>query len=243
MRRGAWVLPEVPERASPTDELGNAFVTAGCRCRSSRVALQARAEDGGRGARPTSACPSPTTSSAEAHPTISSDLLPRIGHGDIEVKPNIAEFAGGRTVRFTDGSEEEVDLVVYCTGYKITFPFFDAGPDLGARQRDPALPPGRQPRAPGPLLHRPAAAARRDHAARRGAVGVDRRRARGQGRAAVARARWSAVDHRATASAMASATSPRSATRSRSTSRPTCARCAASGARAGCGRLRTSQRT
>jgi hypothetical protein len=28
-------------------------------------------------------------------------------------------------VRFADGSEEEIDLVIYCTGYKMTFPFFD----------------------------------------------------------------------------------------------------------------------
>ena len=28
-------------------------------------------------------------------------------------------------VRFTDGSEVHADLVVYCTGYRITFPFFD----------------------------------------------------------------------------------------------------------------------
>ncbi len=41
------------------------------------------------------------------------------------MKPNIERFAGGRAVRFADGREEEVDLVVYCTGYKITFPFFD----------------------------------------------------------------------------------------------------------------------
>ena len=52
-------------------------------------------------------------------------MLSRLGHGDIAVKPNIDRFAGGRTVRFADGSEEEIDLVVYCTGYKITFPFFD----------------------------------------------------------------------------------------------------------------------
>ncbi|MBN9622100.1 MAG: NAD(P)/FAD-dependent oxidoreductase, partial [Actinobacteria bacterium] len=44
--------------------------------------------------------------------------------GDIAAKPNIDRFTGGRGVRFVDGSEEEVDLVVYCTGYKITFPFF-----------------------------------------------------------------------------------------------------------------------
>jgi dimethylaniline monooxygenase (N-oxide forming) len=61
----------------------------------------------------------------EAHPTVSSELLPRIGHGDIAVKPNIDCFAAGRTVRFVDGSEEEIDLVVYCTGYEISFPFLD----------------------------------------------------------------------------------------------------------------------
>jgi hypothetical protein len=61
----------------------------------------------------------------EAHPTVSSELLPRIGHGDIMVKPNIDRFMGGRKVRFVDGSEEEVDLVIYCTGYEITFPFLE----------------------------------------------------------------------------------------------------------------------
>ena len=67
--------------------------------------------------------PKPDHKLLEAHPTVSSELLPRLGHGDITIKPNIDRFAGGRTVRFVDGSEEEIDLVVYCTGYKITFPF------------------------------------------------------------------------------------------------------------------------
>jgi dimethylaniline monooxygenase (N-oxide forming) len=69
--------------------------------------------------------PEPDHKLAEAHPTVSSDLLPRVGHGDIAIKPNIAEFTGGKTVRFEDGSAEEIDVVIYCTGYKITFPFFD----------------------------------------------------------------------------------------------------------------------
>ena len=70
--------------------------------------------------------PEPDHKLLEAHPTISSDLLPRIGHGDIVVKPNIQAFEGD-SVRFEDGSSEKVDLVIYCTGYKITFPFFDEG--------------------------------------------------------------------------------------------------------------------
>jgi dimethylaniline monooxygenase (N-oxide forming) len=69
--------------------------------------------------------PKPDHKLLEAHPTVSSELLPRIGHGDIAVKANIDRFSGGRTVRFVDGSEEEIDLVVYCTGYEIAFPFLD----------------------------------------------------------------------------------------------------------------------
>ena len=29
-------------------------------------------------------------------------------------------------MKFADGSVEPVDVIVYCTGYKVTFPFFDA---------------------------------------------------------------------------------------------------------------------
>jgi cation diffusion facilitator CzcD-associated flavoprotein CzcO len=61
----------------------------------------------------------------EAHPTISSELLGRIGHGDIAVRPGIERFTGGRVVRFVDGTQDEVDLVVWCTGYRIRFPFLD----------------------------------------------------------------------------------------------------------------------
>ena len=45
-------------------------------------------------------------------------------HGDIRVLPNIDRFEGAK-VFFVDGSAHEVDVVVYCTGYKVTFPFLD----------------------------------------------------------------------------------------------------------------------
>jgi cation diffusion facilitator CzcD-associated flavoprotein CzcO len=69
--------------------------------------------------------PKPNHRFGEAHPTISGRILDRIQHGTIEPRPNIASFAGPQ-VRFTDGSTVGADVVVYCTGYKITFPFFDA---------------------------------------------------------------------------------------------------------------------
>ncbi|HLY34541.1 MAG TPA: NAD(P)/FAD-dependent oxidoreductase, partial [Jatrophihabitantaceae bacterium] len=68
--------------------------------------------------------PEPDHKLLEAHPTISDDLLTRLGHGDITVKPNI-ERLDGDTVHFADGTSERIDRIVYCTGYKITFPFLD----------------------------------------------------------------------------------------------------------------------
>jgi dimethylaniline monooxygenase (N-oxide forming) len=57
---------------------------------------------------------------------VSGRILDRIGHGTITPKPNIAHLHE-REIEFTDGTRVEADVVVYCTGYKISFPFFDEG--------------------------------------------------------------------------------------------------------------------
>jgi dimethylaniline monooxygenase (N-oxide forming) len=122
VRRGAYVLPKYMN-GKPIDEVSNPIF--------SRLPLAfqrffaMRGLEIAAGDMTTYGLPKPDHKLFEAHPTVSSELLPRLGHGDITVKPNIDRFADGRTVRFADGSEEEIDLVVYCTGYKITFPFFD----------------------------------------------------------------------------------------------------------------------
>ena len=122
MRRGAWVLPKflggkpIDEAAPP---IASYLPIAVQRFFFNRLLKTAVGEMTDYG------LPEPDHRLLEAHPTVSSELLPRIGHGDIAVKPNIDRFAGGRTVRFADGSEEQVDLVVYCTGYRIEFPFLD----------------------------------------------------------------------------------------------------------------------
>lgn len=122
MRRGAWIVPKYLG-GRPTDELGNPVINR-LPMRLVRGLLAQRVKQAV--GEPTDfGLPEPDHRLGEAHPTVSSELLPRIGHGDIAVKPNIERFAGGRTVRFADGSEEEIDLVIFCTGYKITFPFFD----------------------------------------------------------------------------------------------------------------------
>jgi cation diffusion facilitator CzcD-associated flavoprotein CzcO len=68
--------------------------------------------------------PMPDHRPLQSHPTVSQDLLSRIGHGDIAVKPPIRELRG-RYVLFEDGSEEAVDAIIWCTGYRVSFPFFD----------------------------------------------------------------------------------------------------------------------
>jgi hypothetical protein len=120
MRRGAYVLPKYLN-GKPIDEAAPAIasrlplaVQRFFMARMLKVAIGEMTDYG---------LPKPDHKLLEAHPTVSSELLSRIGHGDIAVKPNIERFTGGRTVRFADGSTEEIDLVVYCTGYKITFPF------------------------------------------------------------------------------------------------------------------------
>lgn len=68
--------------------------------------------------------PEPDHRFGSAHPTISSRILDRFAHGAITYKPNIESLKGDR-IRFVDGSEQEAEVLVYCTGYHVTFPFFD----------------------------------------------------------------------------------------------------------------------
>ena len=169
--------------------------------------------------------PKPDHRFGEAHPTVSGRILDRIQHGTITPKPNIASLEGSQ-VRFADGSAVEADVVVYCTGYKITFPFFDEDLISAPGQPHRAVPARLSPRHPEPLLHRPAAAARRDHAAGRGPGRVGRRLPARRLRRCRRRASCAPTSP-PTRPRCASATSPPSATRSRSTSTTTCTTLAA----------------
>ena len=68
--------------------------------------------------------PTPNHGFFEAHPTQSVELPLRLGSGDVVPKPNV-ELLDGSTVHFSDGTSDEFDVIVYATGYNITFPFFD----------------------------------------------------------------------------------------------------------------------
>jgi cation diffusion facilitator CzcD-associated flavoprotein CzcO len=121
MRRGAHVLPKYLF-GMPTDHLTSSPLARGPFAMQKlgmkamlRLAVGRMSDYG---------LPEPDHDVLEAHPTISDDLLTRLGHGDIAVKPNIDRFEGAK-VFFTDGSAVEADVVVYCTGYRVSFPFLD----------------------------------------------------------------------------------------------------------------------
>jgi dimethylaniline monooxygenase (N-oxide forming) len=121
MRRGAHVMPKYLFGV-PTDHLNDSPIARGpLRLQQLTMAVALRLNVG----RVTDyGLPKPDHAVLHAHPTVSDDLLTRLGHGDITVKPNIDRFEGAK-VFFVDGTAAEVDTVVYCTGYKVSFPFLD----------------------------------------------------------------------------------------------------------------------
>jgi cation diffusion facilitator CzcD-associated flavoprotein CzcO len=121
-RSGAWVVPKyLLGRPLDTVIKTNPRLPIGLQRRLARIIprlASGRMEDFG--------LPTPDHHFLQAHPTVSSELLLRLGSGDAIAKPNIAELQSDR-VRFVDGTVEPVDAIIYATGYNISFPFFDPG--------------------------------------------------------------------------------------------------------------------
>ncbi|HEX6962313.1 MAG TPA: NAD(P)-binding domain-containing protein, partial [Lacipirellula sp.] len=70
--------------------------------------------------------PKPDHKLFESHPILNSQLHHHVGHGRLQLRPDVNELAGNR-VRFADGREDEVDTIIFATGYRVTFPFIDNG--------------------------------------------------------------------------------------------------------------------
>jgi dimethylaniline monooxygenase (N-oxide forming) len=120
-RRGAWIVPKYI-LGRPTDQLSNdPRVPFAVRRRFFETLIRAYS---GRPER--FGLPRPDHRFGAAHPTVSGRILDRIQHGTITPKPTIARLDGDDVV-FADGTRAHADVVVYCTGYKISFPFFDPG--------------------------------------------------------------------------------------------------------------------
>jgi hypothetical protein len=61
----------------------------------------------------------------EAHPTACNTYIDHLIHGRTIVKPGIERLDGKRVI-FTDGSAEEIDFLVWATGFRPSFPFIDS---------------------------------------------------------------------------------------------------------------------
>ncbi|MFZ9802425.1 MAG: NAD(P)/FAD-dependent oxidoreductase, partial [Candidatus Nanopelagicales bacterium] len=66
--------------------------------------------------------PKPDHRLFETHPTLNTEILQRLQHGDVIAKPDIKEFSGNEVI-FKDGSKELIDVVIFATGYRHSIPY------------------------------------------------------------------------------------------------------------------------
>ena len=121
-RRGAYILPKYLF-GRPLDQIGVNALTPILPFAFRRAILMAMYRIGvGKvsGLRAAGARPPPRRGAPDDLGGLPQSDRPR--RHDLEAERPALE--GGR-VSFEDGSTEEIDVIVWCTGYKVTFPFFD----------------------------------------------------------------------------------------------------------------------
>ncbi len=123
-RRSAWVLPKYM-LGVPVDRWGT-FLAGKLRLPVpvSR-ALVGKAARFLAGPQEKFGLPKPAHPIWREHATLSQELLPYLGHGWIEIRPDIREFSGHEVV-FEDGRRGRYDTIIYAIGYETEFPFLDA---------------------------------------------------------------------------------------------------------------------
>jgi cation diffusion facilitator CzcD-associated flavoprotein CzcO len=68
--------------------------------------------------------PKPDHELFQSHGTVSDEFPSRVAAGDIQIRPGLARLDGDGVV-FVDGRREQVDVIVWATGYNVSLPFFD----------------------------------------------------------------------------------------------------------------------
>jgi cation diffusion facilitator CzcD-associated flavoprotein CzcO len=133
-RRGVWVIPKY-YKGQPIDKNpAPAWMPKWL-----RLKLGERLIKGLVGRMSNYGLPEPTITPFESHGTVSGEFLLRAGSGDITMKPGVERLDGDGVI-FTDGAREQIDVIVWATGYDIRFPFFE-DPTLqpDADNKPPAL--------------------------------------------------------------------------------------------------------
>lgn len=119
-RRGYRIIPKFV-MGVPTDVFGarTYFLPSWIRTRMSDMLINVMI-----GSNEKYGLPKTETKFGATHPTINSELLYKIRHGKVKPKVDIERFEG-KTVHFKDGSSEEFDTIIACTGFVLVHPFFD----------------------------------------------------------------------------------------------------------------------
>jgi cation diffusion facilitator CzcD-associated flavoprotein CzcO len=133
-RRGVWILPKYlggqPIDKNPAPAWMPKALRQWLGGRIIRKAIGKMSDYG---------LPEPEIGPFESHGTVSGEFLLRAGSGDITMKPAIERLDGDAVV-FADGSREAIDVIVWATGYDISFPFFkDPAFTADADNRPPPL--------------------------------------------------------------------------------------------------------
>lgn len=68
--------------------------------------------------------PAPDHAALSSHPIVNTQIIHHLSHGDITAKPDVARFTEQGAV-FADGSEEQLDTVIFATGYDYRIPFVE----------------------------------------------------------------------------------------------------------------------
>jgi len=120
-RRGYWVIPKFIF-GKPSDTVGGllrflpSFVWRKSTSKMIRLI---------QGTNSSYRLPEPEEDFGFHHPTVNSELFYFMRHGKINPRTDIDHYEGLK-VFFKDGSEGEYDVIVACTGYYISHPFFDS---------------------------------------------------------------------------------------------------------------------
>lgn len=124
MRRGYHFLPKF-WRGLPIDQVGEGMLRLGLplavRRQLARLVAYLML-----GSPRSLGFPRPDHKLFETHPVINSQLFYCAAHGGVAIKPDVVEVQD-RSVRFSDGSIEEFDVIVCATGYEPTVRFLAEG--------------------------------------------------------------------------------------------------------------------
>lgn len=115
MRKGRWIIPK-SIMGVPTVDVIQPWMPAWLTKILAHGIIKLQAGDATR-----YGMPDPGQNLFEHHPTVNSQFMYSLEHGDVSIRPEIDRFKN-KQVFFKDGTYGEYDMIVYATGFHVSFP-------------------------------------------------------------------------------------------------------------------------